>query len=71
MAHPAAALFPPLQTATRHERLIEEILEVRVASSRGRCNPRAVKRKMSNYPTKHRHRPLHPYQKLFIRIVPK
>lgn len=31
-----------------------EILEERVGSSRGRCNPRAVKRKMSKYKTKHR-----------------
>lgn len=30
--------------------VLEEILEERVVSSRGRCNERAVKRKMSNYP---------------------
>lgn len=33
---------------------MEEILEERVSSSRGRYNPRAVKRKMSNYHTKSR-----------------
>jgi hypothetical protein len=32
--------------------VIAEILEVRVVSSRGRRNPRAVKRKMSGFPTK-------------------
>lgn len=62
-------LFPPLVTATRHERLLEEILEVRVVSSRGRRNPRAVKRKMSTYPTKHRHKILDPYPRLIIRIL--
>lgn len=31
-----------------------EILEKRVVSNRGRYNPQAVKRKMSNYKTKHR-----------------
>jgi len=64
-------LFPPLQTLTRHERLIEEILEMRVVSSRGRRNPRAVKRKMSHYPIKHRHRPLLPYPRQIIRIISK
>lgn len=38
-----------------HRAILEEILEVRVSSSRGRYNPRAVKRKMSNFPTKSRH----------------
>lgn len=37
-----------------HQRVLDEILEERVVSSRGRHNPRAVKRKMSNFPTKHR-----------------
>jgi len=37
-----------------HEAIIEEILEERVSSSRGRDNPRAVKRKMSKFPTKYR-----------------
>jgi hypothetical protein len=34
--------------------VLYEILEEPVASSRGRKNPRAVKRKMSNYPVKSR-----------------
>lgn len=37
-----------------HESLLLEILEERVSSSRGRHDPRAIKRKMSNYPTRHR-----------------
>ena len=32
--------------------MLEEILEERVVSSRGRRNPRAVKRKMSGYPVR-------------------
>ena len=37
-----------------HDSVIEEILEERVISSRGRCNPRAVKRKMSTFPVRSR-----------------
>jgi hypothetical protein len=33
-----------------HQAVLDEILEVRVRSSRGRQNPRGVKRKMSNFP---------------------
>jgi len=33
-----------------HEQVLDEILEERVASSRGRQVPRRVKRKMSGYP---------------------
>jgi len=69
MAPPTPALFPPLVTATRHERLLEEILEERVVSSRGRRNPRVVKRKMSNYPTKHRQKILDPHPQRTIRII--
>ena len=32
-----------------NEVVIDEILEERVVSSRGRCNPRGVKRKMSKW----------------------
>jgi hypothetical protein len=32
-----------------HQAVLDEILEVRVVSSRGRRNPRGVKRKMSSY----------------------
>jgi hypothetical protein len=35
--------------------VLEEILQERVVSSRGRRNPRAVKRKMSNFPLRPRH----------------
>ena len=33
-----------------HESVLDEILEERVVSSRGRRNPRGVKRKMSKWP---------------------
>ncbi len=33
-----------------NEVVLDEILEERVVSSRGRCNPRGVKRKMSKWP---------------------
>nr|MBA3506891.1 hypothetical protein [Betaproteobacteria bacterium] len=46
---------------TFHERILDELLEDRVASSRGRRNPRGVKRKMSNFPLRRRHdMPLEP-----------
>ena len=38
-----------------HERVLLEILQERVNSSRGRRNPRGVKRKMSNFPLRPRH----------------
>ena len=34
--------------------MLNEILESRVVSSRGRHNPRAVKRKVSKFPTRSR-----------------
>ena len=37
-----------------HEQVLDEILEERVASSRGRQVPRGVKRKMSGYPLRPR-----------------
>jgi hypothetical protein len=41
--------------------VLDEILQERVASSRGRRNPRGVKRKMSNFPLRPRHaKPLKP-----------
>ncbi len=39
--------------------MLEEILEERVVSSRGRRNPRAVKRKMSSFPVR-RNQPISP-----------
>jgi hypothetical protein len=35
--------------------VLEEILQERVVSRRGRRNPRGVKRKMSNFPLRPRH----------------
>jgi hypothetical protein len=37
-----------------HEAVLDEILEERAASSRGRQAPRGVKRKMSSYPLRPR-----------------
>lgn len=45
-------LFPPGERAAFHERVLEEILEERVVSSRNRRNPRGVKRKMSTFPVR-------------------
>src|SRR5215217_6888488 len=41
--------FPPRHRHALHKAVLDEILEERVASSRGRQVPRGVKRKMSNY----------------------
>ena len=38
-----------------HDRVLDEILRDPVVSSRGRRNPRGVKRKMSNFPLRPRH----------------
>jgi len=38
-----------------HEQVLAEILQERVNSSRGRRNPRGVKRKMSNFNLRPRH----------------
>jgi hypothetical protein len=48
------ALFPPRAKKEFHEAVLEEILQERVVSSRGRRNPRGVKRKMSNFPLRPR-----------------
>ena len=43
--------FPPSSPNERlRERVLDEILEERVVSSRGQKKPRGVKRKMSGYP---------------------
>lgn len=54
-----------------HDSVLEEILQERVASRRGRRNPRGVKRKMSNFPLRPRAaEPLPPVNiKKAIRIV--
>ncbi len=49
--------FPPRQKKAFHEAVRDEILEERVVSSRGRRNPRGVKRKMSHYPIRPRDKP--------------
>ena len=41
--------FRPRARLILHEAVLDEILEERVASGRGRQVPRGVKRKMSNY----------------------
>ena len=41
--------FPPRARLILHEAVLDEILEERVASGRGRQVPRGGKRKMSNY----------------------
>ncbi len=45
---------PPQDRLALHEKVLDEILEERVASSRGRKVPRGVKRKMSGYPLRPR-----------------
>ena len=40
-----------------HERVLLELLDEPVVSSRSRRNPRGVKRKMSNYPLRKRDQP--------------
>ena len=39
--------------------MLDEIARGRCVSSRGRSNPRGVKRKMSNFNVRHRETPLH------------
>ncbi len=51
---PLLAAFPPRDRLALHEQVLDEILEERVASSRGRQVPRGVKRKMSGYPLRPR-----------------
>ncbi len=54
------ALFPPRNRKQFHNAVLEEILDEFAVSSRNR-NPRGVKRKMSNFPLRHRgHTPLPP-----------
>ena len=46
--------FPPSERPDRHLAILHEILEHTIGDSRGRRNPRGVKRKMSNYPIRRR-----------------
>ncbi|HYN79890.1 MAG TPA: hypothetical protein VES88_00195, partial [Gemmatimonadaceae bacterium] len=65
-----STLFPPLERTAFHERVLEEILQERVASRRGRRNPRGVKRKMSNFPLRRHAKPTPPVSiKKAIRIL--
>ena len=43
-----------------HDAVLDEILRERVVSSRNRQNPRAVKRKMSNFPLRQPGSPILP-----------
>jgi hypothetical protein len=52
-----------------HDRVVEDILEERVVSSRNRRNPRGVKRKMSNFPV--RRSGLKPIPKLDLQLAIK
>ena len=52
-----------------HDRVVEDILEERVVSSRNRRNPRGVKRKMSNFPL--RRRGSKPMPKIDLQLVIK
>ncbi len=47
-------LFPPRARKAFHRQVLDELLEERVVSSRGRRRPRGVKRKMSSYPLRPR-----------------
>ena len=47
---PRFAAIPPRQRRAFHDAVLDEILQERVVSSRNRRNPRAVKRKISNFP---------------------
>ena len=51
------APFPPEDRAAFHACLLEELLQERVVSSRGRHTPRGVKRKLSKYPVRRRFPP--------------
>src|SRR3954447_17780398 len=51
---PSTPRFPPRQRRRMVDVVLSEILAVPAARSRRRHNPRAVKRKMSNFPTKSR-----------------
>ena len=47
-------LFPPRARKAFYQLVLDELLEERVVSSRGRRRPRGVKRKMSGYPLRPR-----------------
>lgn len=49
--------FPPKQRRDLHRAVLVEIVAVPAERSRGRHNPRVVKRKMSKFPTRARAAP--------------
>ena len=53
---PRFAAFPPRRRAALHRQVLDEIPDERVQSSRGRQNPRGVKRKLSGYKVRPRSR---------------
>lgn len=57
---PKFVFFSAQELPLLHQLIIDEILEERVSSSRGRRNPRGVRRKMSKYPVKHRGQQMSP-----------
>ena len=66
--------FPPQRQHQMHEMILIEIIGTPAEHSRGRHNPRVVKRKMSNFPTKARAGPSPPSSQHFhysdlVRIV--
>jgi hypothetical protein len=55
-----------------HEAVLDELLEERVVSSRGRRNSRVVKRKVSNFPTKCRNPQKGTvWTQVIVEIIPK
>ena len=54
-----------------HERVLDEILQERVAPRRGRRNPRGLKRKMSKFPLRPRGAPPLPRVQVSVVIVVK
>ena len=46
--------YPPERLTAWRDALLDEIGQGRCVSSRGKLNPRGVKRKMSNYNVRHR-----------------
>jgi hypothetical protein len=68
-ASPGGSLFPPRKKKLLYDRILEEILEQRVVSSRNRSNPRGVKRKMSNYKLSPRKRQKTRRLKITLRVL--
>ena len=65
------SLFPPQDLPILHQQILYEIREGRVASSRGRANPRGVKRKMSNYKLRSsaRDQRLHMRMEFYVQVL--